>query len=273
MSGLEVAALTVRVAGRTLVDTVSLTAPRGCVTGIIGPNGAGKSTLLRAIAGLMPHTGGARLDGVALPRAVGRDRARLIGYLPQGHEIHWPVTARRTVALGRLPHLGPFQGLSGADQAIVDAALARTDSLVFAEAPVTTLSGGERARAMLARVLATRAPVLLADEPVAALDPGHQVAVTDLLREEAETGGRVVILVLHDLSLAARTCDRLVLMDRGRVVRADTAGAVLDAPELDRVYGVAFGRGHVQSVPIVTPLTRRQRDTAGNGPERDVDRA
>ncbi len=272
MSGLEVAALTVRVAGRTLVDTVSLTAPRGCVTGIIGPNGAGKSTLLRAIAGLMPYTGGARLDGVALPRAVGRDRARLIGYLPQGHEIHWPVTARRTVALGRLPHLGPFQGLSGPDLAIVDAALARTDSLAFAEAPVTTLSGGERARAMLARVLATRAPVLLADEPVAALDPGHQVAVTDLLREEAESENRVVVMVLHDLSLAARTCDRLVLIDRGRVVRADATDVVLGAPDLDRVYGVTFGRGHVRSVPIITPLSRRRPRTGDECSPGDVAR-
>jgi iron complex transport system ATP-binding protein len=258
MNGLEASGLTVRIGARTLVDNAHLVAPRGQVTGIIGPNGAGKSTLLRAVAGVLPHDGQVRLDDTALPRPGSRARARLIGYLPQGHEAHWPVTVRHAVELGRLPHLGLFEELSPRDRTIVDDALDRTDSAGLAEAPVTTLSGGERARAMLARVLAGHTPVLLADEPVAALDPGHQVSVMTLLSAEAMEHDRVVVVVLHDLSLAARICDRLVLIDRGRILRTGPAPLVLESPDLEAVYGVPFGRGRVCDVPVVTPLNGRE---------------
>ncbi|MBB4266503.1 ABC transporter ATP-binding protein [Roseospira visakhapatnamensis] len=265
MSGLEITSLSVRIGARRLVDAASLEARRGMITGVIGPNGAGKSTLLRAVAGVVPHTGTLRLDGVPLPRPGGRARARLIGYLPQDHGVHWPVSVRRMVELGRLPHLGPWRSLSGADTEIVEAALARTDSAGLADAAVPTLSGGERARAMLARVLATRTPVLLADEPAAALDPAHQVGVMTVLREEADTNQRVIVVVLHDLSLAARVCDRLVLMEAGRVIRAGAAETVLGATDLERVYGVAFSRGHVDAMPVVTPVIRPPSGGGGGG--------
>jgi len=256
MTGLTVEDMGVRIGGRSLVEAVGLEAPRGAVTGIIGPNGAGKSTLLRAIAGVLPHTGRVTLDGAPLPRLGSRARGRLIGYLPQGHDVHWPVTARRAVELGRLPHLGPWQSLARTDMAAVEAALAKTDSTRFADRPVTALSGGERARVLLARVLAARTAVVLADEPVAALDPGHQLAVMEMLCDEARAEHRVVVVVLHDLSLAARACEHLVLMDGGRVVTAGPAETVLASPWLDRTYAVRFGQGHVQSVPVVTPVRR-----------------
>jgi len=264
MSGLEASGLTVRIGARTLVDDAHLVAPRGQVTGIIGPNGAGKSTLLRAVAGVLPHDGRVRLDDAPLPRPGSRARARLIGYLPQRHEAHWPVTVRHTVELGRLPHQGLFEGLSHRDRTIVDDAMDRTDSGGFAEAPVTTLSGGERARAMLARVLAGQTPVLLVDEPVAALDPGQQVSVMALLRAEATVHDRIVVVVLHDLSLAARICDQLLLIDRGRIVQAGPASVVLESPDLEAVYGVPFGRGRVCDVPVVTPLNGRDPSDAGS---------
>ncbi|SDE96411.1 ABC transporter ATP-binding protein [Rhodospira trueperi] len=256
MTGLATEDVGVRVGGRSLVDGVSLEAPRGAVTGVIGPNGAGKSTLLRAIAGVLPHAGRVTLDGAPLPRPGSRTRARLVGYLPQCQDVHWPVTARRAVELGRLPHLGPWSSLSRADTAEVDAALTKTDSTRFADATVTTLSGGERARVLLARVLAAQTAVVLADEPVAALDPGHQLAVMEMLRDEARAERRAVVVVLHDLSLAARACEHLVLMDGGRVVMAGPADEVLGSPWLDRTYAVQFGQGHVRSVPVVTPVRR-----------------
>jgi len=266
MTGLAIEDVGVCIGGRTLVSAVRLEAPRGSVTGIIGPNGAGKSTLLRAIAGVLPHAGRVTLDGTPLPRSGSRARARLVGYLPQGQDVHWPVTARRAVELGRLPHLGPWSSPSRADGAAVDAALAKTDSVQFADTPVTALSGGERARVLLARVLAAQTAVVLADEPVAALDPGHQLAVMEMLCNEARANHRAVVVVLHDLSLAARACEHLVLMDRGRVVTTGPVDAVLGSPWLDRTYAVRFGQGHVQSVPVVTPL--RRLDAGERPPEK-----
>ncbi|KAA5604458.1 ABC transporter ATP-binding protein [Roseospira marina] len=268
VTGLAIEDVGVRIGGRTLVDGVTLEAPRGAVTGVIGPNGAGKSTLLRAIAGVLPHAGRVTLDGAPLPRPGSRARARLIGFLPQGQDVHWPVTARRAVELGRLPHLGPWQSLARADVAAVEAALAKTDSTRFADRPVTALSGGERARVLLARVLAAHTAVILADEPVAALDPGHQLAVMEMLCDEARAEHRAVVVVLHDLSLAARACERLVLMDQGRVVTAGPAEAVLASPWLDRVYAVRFGQGRVQAVPVVTPVRRLDVEECRREPQR-----
>lgn len=258
MSGLTARRVSLDLTGRRVLDDVAVSLPRGTVTGIIGPNGAGKSSLLRVLVGLVEAPGMVLLDGEALPPPGTRARARRLGYLPQAHQVHWPLSVRRTVELGLMPHLGPWQRPSREQAAVVDAVLEHVALADRAGAAVDTLSGGERARAMLARVLVTRTPVILADEPVAALDPAHQISVMRLLRQEAHRHGRVVGVVLHDLTLAARYCDRLLLLEGGRVVEAGRAADVLGADTLDRVYGISFGRMAVAGASVITPLDPMQ---------------
>jgi len=199
---IEARALTI--AGR--IDAVSAQFEPGRITAICGPNGAGKSTLLQCLAGLLAPDGGAvLLGGVPLPQ--GRERARRIGYLPQTGEIAWDLSVGALASLGRLPH-----GDRG--QAQVAAALAALDLTQFAARPVSTLSGGERARALLARVLAGEPEWILADEPLAALDLAHQLALLARLRDAAGQGAGVV-LVLHDLALAMNHADRVLVLADG----------------------------------------------------------
>lgn len=189
---------------------LSVSLARGQVTAICGPNGAGKSTLLQTLAGLLtPGKGTVLLDGEALGHVPPTSRARRIGYLPQSAEVAWDVTARSLVALGRMPH-----GDTAA--APVDAALAALDCEKLADRRVLTLSGGERARVLLARVLAGEPQWILADEPLAALDLAHQTALVRHFRRVAEEGTGVV-LVLHDLAAAMNHADRVVVLDRGRL--------------------------------------------------------
>lgn len=219
--------LSVAIRGRRVLHDLTLEMDRGLV-GVLGPNGAGKSTLVRALLGLVPATGRVTIDGVA-----GRSRAeiaRRIAYLPQGQQLHWPVSVERLVALGRLPHLAPFSRLADTDRAAIERAIAAADVADLAQRPATELSGGERARALLARALAVEAPALIADEPLASLDPAHQLAGMALLRAQADAGV-LVVAVLHDLALAARHCDRVIVLDRGAIV-ADGAPYEALAPEL-----------------------------------------
>ena len=228
----------------------------GQLIGVIGPNGAGKSTLARAILGLLtPTVGRVRIDGVdiaSLPRA---DIARRIAYLPQGQMLHWPLTVERLVALGRLPHLAPFSRIDDADHAAIERALILADAESLRGRVATELSGGERARALLARALAVEAPALIADEPLAALDPGHQLEVMQLLKRQAE-GGALTIAVLHDLAMAARYCDRLLLLHEGRLVADGTPDAVLSEERLAGGYGIRAWIGTAGPVSLVVPLQR-----------------
>ena len=259
MSGvrtLEARELDLRLGGVPVVEDVDLALRPGEVTAILGPNGAGKSTLLRALAGLQaPDRGEVRLGGERLTAFKGGDRAREIGYLPQAATVHWPLTVERVVALGRFPHLGPWQRLGAEDGYAVDRALAATGVDELRHRAVTELSGGERARVLLARVLAGEPNCLLADEPVAGLDPYHQVHFMELVREYAGEG-RTVTLVLHDLNLAARFCDRLVLMDKGRKVADGLAREVLDPDHLARVFGIRAVYGEAEGEPYVVPWGR-----------------
>jgi iron complex transport system ATP-binding protein len=232
--------LNVSLGGKTILHGVTAAFAPGGLVGLIGPNGAGKSTLLRAIAHLIPRDSGAlALDGQDVATIPPRELARRIAYLPQGHVLHWPLRADEVVALGRLPH----QARPEVDAAAVADAMRRADIDQFADRIVTMLSGGERARIMLARALAVEAPVLLVDEPVASLDPYHQLHVMELLRGLAKEG-RLVIAVLHDLPLAARFCDRLVMLKEGTVVAQGAAAAVLSRENLEHTYSVegVFGR-------------------------------
>lgn len=246
-------AVSVTLGGRRVVDQVGASLAGG-VIGLIGPNGAGKSTLVRAVAGLIPTEGAILIDGAPIASLPLRERARRIAYLPQGQAVHWPITVERLVALGRLPHLAPFARAAAADAEAIERALERTELVGLRDRPVDELSGGERARVLLARALAVEAPLLLVDEPLAALDPAHQIEVMALLRAEAGRGA-TVIAVLHDLTLAARWCDRLLLIDRGRLVANGRPAEVLTADRIGAVYGVSAFIGEAAGDPLIVPLS------------------
>jgi len=249
-------ALGVSLGRRAVLDHVDARFGPGALVGVIGPNGAGKSTLARAMLALVPPAAGRVLvDG---EEAHGMDRAALarrIAYLPQGQSLHWPLTVERLVGLGRLPHLGPLSRLAPADAKAVERAMARADVAHLRSRIATELSGGERARVLLARALAVEAPALIADEPLASLDPGHQIEVMELLATEARAGALVVV-ILHDLTMAARHCDRLLLLDRGRIVADGPPRTVLDADRLASVYGIRAAIDLSGPRPLVVPLSR-----------------
>jgi iron complex transport system ATP-binding protein len=239
---LSIRGVTVSLGGRAILRNLDAALAGGGLIGLIGPNGAGKSTLLRAMARLIAVDDGTiALDGADIATIARRDLARRISYLPQGHALHWPLRADHVVALGRLAHQA--RNSDGADGAAVARAMARADVATLAGRIVTTLSGGERARIMLARALAVEAPVLLVDEPVASLDPYHQLQVMELLRDLAREG-RLVVAVLHDLPLAARFCETLVMLNEGRIVASGAAAQVLSRANLEQTFGVegVFGR-------------------------------
>lgn len=203
----------------------------GEITAICGPNGAGKSTLLAALAGLMPPDfGHVTLDGTEIAAMHPRRRAQAIGYLPQDGQVAWDVAVRSLVALGRMPH---------GDTATqpVERAMATLDLGALAARPISKLSGGEKARALLARVLAGEPQWILADEPLAALDIGHQLTLLRHLRNVAGEGVGVV-LVLHDLALAMNHADRVLVLDQGAVVAEGAPERALSAEMIARVWGV-----------------------------------
>lgn len=256
MSLLEVEGLAVSIGGKRLISSLSFEVGAGELFGLVGPNGAGKSTIVKAIAQLLSYQGRIRYQGVDLGAQSARRRARRVAYLSQDDRVQWPISVQDLVALGRHPYRGSWwrQGYSttAEDSAAVEAALEATDVLHLAKRRATDLSGGERARARLARVLAVGAPLILADEPVAALDPRHQLQVMALLRAHCRAGGSLV-LVLHDLTLASRFCDRLLLMQRGRSVAQGAPGEVLSLANLREVYGIRAVGGEHDGEPYLLP--------------------
>ncbi|HEX8388888.1 MAG TPA: ABC transporter ATP-binding protein [Sphingomonas sp.] len=235
--------LSVTLGRRPVLHGIDARLRPGRVTAILGPNGAGKSTLLKAAAALVgPASGAVLLGHDPVPTLDPRARARLVGYLPQDGQVHWNLRARDLVALGRSPHRSPYAAPTDADEAAIDRALAETDTTAFADRPIAELSGGERARVLLARVLAGEPAWLLADEPLAGLDPAHQVDLLDRLRAFAGRGGGVAI-VLHDLVQAQRAADDALLLRDGRVAGF---GPVADVLVPDRI-AEAFG---VRTVPL-----------------------
>jgi iron complex transport system ATP-binding protein len=245
--------VSVDLAQRTVVRDISVALPRRRLVALVGPNGAGKTTLLRSIAGLLPSRGAIRLDRRDLAALSARERALAFAYLPQGHLVHWPLPARDIVALGRYPHgaVDP-ERLQPADALAVERAMRATDTEKFADRPVTNLSGGERARVALARVLAVEAPVILADEPTAALDPHYQLAIMDVLRRAADDGA-LSLAVTHDLGLAARYADRVLVMAEGRLAAAGPPEAALARDVLAAVFRIAAFRGEHETKPIIVP--------------------
>jgi len=233
MTLLSLEALTVKRGPCPVVDGVSLQIAPGECVGLIGPNGAGKTTLMRAALGLMTHDGRSSLTD--LPA---RERARAAAWLPQAREIAWPVTVETLVALGRLPHDSRAGDLRS--EAVLRA-LDRMGLTAFAQRRATELSGGEQARVLIARALAQEAPLLMADEPIAGLDPAAQIATLRVFQDLAQEG-HAVLVSLHDLTLAARHCTRLILLDRGRVAADGSPLEVLSEARLAEVFHL---RGHM----------------------------
>ncbi|WP_121114847.1 ABC transporter ATP-binding protein [Croceibacterium ferulae] len=247
--GLTVDNLHVVLGKRAVLGGVTASFVPGRVTAVLGANGAGKSTLLRACAALLPASGGqVMLDGRDAATMPARERAQAIGYLPQDAAVHWNMTVRDLVRLGRLPH-----GDDGVEA--IAAALAATDTAALADRPVRSLSGGERARVLLARVLAGEPRWLLADEPLASLDPLHQLETLALLRAAAGRGTGVV-LVLHDLTLAARVADDVLLLKDGAVLAGGPAAAVLTEANLAAAYGVRVAILPHAAGPVIVPQGR-----------------
>jgi len=241
--------------GRRVLDDVTFTVAAGEVIGICGPNGAGKSTLLRLILGLLrPDAGRVLLGGAPVAALRRREIALRAALLLQDAQIDVPLSVREVVAMGRLPHLRRFAGEGEADADAIERAMELTDTRAFADRRVTDLSGGERHRVQLARAVAQEAPVLLLDEPTASLDVVHQLEALRLARTLA-AGGRCVLIALHDLSLAARGCDRIFLLADERLQADGPPAAVLTEETLARFFRVrasvrAEPAGGVTIVPL-----------------------
>ena len=243
--------LSIALDSHTIIHEVDCAVGRGEVVGLIGPNGSGKSTLLKTLAGLLPpRSGSVRLNDVPLAEISPRQRAQILAYLPQGAECHWPLTVERVVALGRLP----FGGES-ADSSHIESALRAVDALHLRDRVITELSGGERARVFLARALAGDPALLLVDEPGAGLDPYHQLQLMELLASRAKEG-RAVLVVLHDLGLAARFCHRLLLLKEGRLIASGPPQEVLTEDLLAEVHGVRAYRACHEKAAVIVPWER-----------------
>jgi iron complex transport system ATP-binding protein len=229
--------LEVRYGETTAVHAASLAFEPGQLIGLIGPNGAGKTSLLKALAGIVSASGDVSWHGRTLGSLDADERARAIAYLPQAPQQGWPLAVRELVDLGRLPHRRFGQRATQADTDAVELALQQTGIRDLADRSIDTLSGGERMRVHLARAFAVDAPVLLVDEPVASLDPYHQLKVMQLL-DNYRKAGRLVVAVLHDLNLALGHCTRLLLMDHGRIAADGEPRSVITDSALAAHYRI-----------------------------------
>jgi len=248
MNLLSLTDLSVQRRSRAVLDKVSLTIAPGECIGLIGPNGAGKTTLLRAALGLLPATGAASLADISA-----QERARAVAWMPQSRDIAWPVTVETLIALGRIPHLARGARLQPADQTAIDAAIARMGLQEYRTRTATRLSGGEQARVLIARALAQDTPLLIADEPIAGLDPASQIATMQVFADLAREG-RSALVSLHDLGLAARHCSRLLMLHDGRLVADGPPAQVLTAANVRRVFGVSAFYEDTAQGPVFQPM-------------------
>tara|TARA_R110000782_G_scaffold167129_3_gene259080 strand:+ start:717 stop:1490 length:774 start_codon:yes stop_codon:yes gene_type:complete len=254
--GLRFDHLSLSLRGRPVLRDVSGAIAPGGITVILGANGAGKSTLLSCLAALRkPDAGTVTLDGRTLDSVPAQERARKIGLLPQQADIHWDINVRALVALGRLPHHGRWRR-SSEDEIAIEEAMAQTDCARFADRKALRLSGGEQARVLLARILAGRPEWILADEPIASLDPAHQMDALACFRAAAQAGAGVA-LVLHDLTQAARIADHLIIMKEGRIIASGPVADVLTPEILQAAYGVRIYIGHDETgASIIAPVAK-----------------
>jgi iron complex transport system ATP-binding protein len=248
--------VTVEAGGRRIVDGVSFAVEPGAWVSLLGPNGAGKTTVLRVLAGLRRFRGSVRLAGHELAELGRREAARRIALVPQTPVVPPAMSVGDYVLLGRTPHMGVLAREGARDRAAAREALVRLELDSLAERPLSSLSGGELQRAVIARALAQSAPVLLLDEPTTALDVGHQQQVLELVDELRRADGLTVVAAMHDLTLAAQYGDRLVLIDRGRVLAEGDAREVLTEERIASLYGATVRVVHGDGAPAVVPVRR-----------------
>jgi iron complex transport system ATP-binding protein len=257
MSSIELSNVTVRYGRKEVVREFDVSVPSGGWLGLIGPNGAGKSSLLRAAVGLVEYGGDILVDGVSLALRSRSRRAALLSYVPQNPLLPLDMTALEYVLLGRAPFIGYFGTESRHDRAMARDVLARLDLSDFADRPLGKLSGGEQQRLVIARALATEAPILLLDEPTSALDIGHQQQALELVARLRRDHGLTVVSAMHDLTLAGMYADRLVLMHEGSVVAKGSAAHVLSPETLAEFYGVRVTVHHEPDGTVVV-IPRRE---------------
>lgn len=232
----------------------------GELFGIIGANGSGKSTCLRSMLGLIPRDAGEiHFLGRSLENHPVQTRARQIGYLPQNAECQWPMTVERVVMLGRLPYLPPWGHPAPRDHTAVLDAMGSVDVAHLAHRPVNELSGGERSRVLLARALAGEPRLLFADEPSSGLDPYHQLQLMELFRDQVRSRGMTTVVVLHDLALASRFCDRILLLHQGRVLALGDARHALDPAHLATAYEIEAKSFNLDQQRAVIPWRRLRK--------------
>jgi len=248
MSLLSLRDLSVTRNTRRVLQGISLEVQPGECIGLIGPNGTGKTTLLRAALGLLPATGTANL--ASLPPA---QRAHAAAWMPQSREIAWPVSVETLIALGRIPHLPRGSALRPEDRQAVDNAIARMGLADLRNRTATHLSGGEQARVLIARALAQETPLLLADEPIAGLDPANQIATMQVFATLAREG-HAVLVSLHDLGLAARHCTRLLMLHDGHLVADGPPDVVLTPQNMAQVFGISAFYQDTDTGPVFQPL-------------------
>ena len=248
MSVLTVENLSVTLRNRPVIRDVSFSVESGEFVGLLGPNGAGKTSLMRAALGLIKSDGRS-----SLAQMNAGDRARAVAWMPQSREIAWPIPVERLVALGRLPHLPQGLRLPPADQALVDRSIARMGLEDYRQRAASRLSGGEQARALIARALAQDTPFLMADEPAAGLDPAHQISTMQVFASLA-VEGRAALVSLHDLGLAARHCTRLVLLAEGGILADGPPAEVLTPDLMARAFGVSIWHETTAQGPVFQPL-------------------
>lgn len=248
MTVLAVKSLSVTRRNRAVLKDVSFEIGAGELVGLIGPNGAGKTTLMRAALGLIAAHGQS-----SLAQLSPRERARAVAWMPQAREIAWPVTVENVVTLGRIPYLGGAQKPNDADRDAVEKAIAYLDLEALRHRTATRLSGGEQARVLLARALAQQTPLLMADEPTAGLDPGHQISTMQTFGKLVKAGTSVIVS-LHDLGLAARHCSRLIVIDDARIVADGPPEKVLTPELIQSTFSITAWHQTTDQGTIFQPL-------------------
>ncbi|MGI9262826.1 MAG: ABC transporter ATP-binding protein [Woeseiaceae bacterium] len=248
MTGLVAKNIAVRAGESLLLEDVSLALRPGELVAVLGPNGAGKTTLLRALLGLQQTSAGtATIGNMPITELSPAQRARKVSYLPQRRPLAWPNTVRDVVALGRFAHGAALGRLGPVDDEAVQAAIRACDLESLANRHIDNLSGGELARVHFARAIAAQTPLLIADEPVAELDPRHQLGIAALIRDYVNDGGGALV-VFHEVALAARIADRLIWMKSGRIVDDGSPQETLTEDQLAEIYGVQATVRHAAEV-------------------------